>query len=926
MIRRNCLRASLLVLGACVGGASLQATEFIWTGKAGDGDWTNPTNWQFRNAAGDHGSPQAGDSIWVSVNYPMTLDASNAANLAVLNSVDSVNIAESTSYFTITVPSATEATISVPVWGGYGASGRGDPLRGNLTVQGGGTLHLTATGMYDYCMKNLTLDGACVWLPQNPDLVLTLYSLGSITVTNGATLHLPTCHDGQKNNGGNYVNIAALYGDGTVTASEATEVRFTSAGGVFAGVLDKNIGLFSGGRQYLTGENSSMAGKAAPLVYNAKLQWSTGMGLLGVKKFGYDASELSSIGKGASFAANVNGATYLYLGEGETTTKYYNIYPANNGYDVLDAGTYGGLQFVTNGGVWVSTTSKVSANNSIVGLNGSNTTVSVFRGRYLEDAANSNLLTTVKKGTGTWRFADPALDGLSVVTYRKFRGTISVDEGVLQFDTLAPRGEYCSVGLATQLKGPVLGTWRDLPDVDWAFSLGGTNAALKALAEGTLEYTGTSAALCDDRRVRLEADGRFRANGPKHIRYRLAESTSARAKTLSLDGASTATNEVSDLVDSAAYPVSLVKEGTGSWCLGNNSDIHGDLTVKGGTLIVRQQDVGANYTWFRFTVKDLFDSPLGIAKGNLSMRFLGFYDVTGRDQTLNLPASEDGFAASLQPGQCAYGTTRRHAKGSYSQVPHDDNVTNLFHAATVYDANMRNLEGSSSGYYPRLDVPASHVPFVVRLTNGAPAIASYDWATTYGWTSGNKGGFHWMPCRWSLEGSVDGLHWEDLNPEGGDYVITTNDCPAVARDGRYVHTDTAYSAASANVHSGGWPIRGTSTNAFACLSHVQSLRVDAGASLVLDGPALTVSRLRIDPSQGVGTIAGVTFAETGLVELASSVTEAKTLPCDWSATSGTENLSGWSVKADGRIQARCRVKYADGALVILPPGLTLSFR
>lgn len=183
-----------------------------------------------------------------------------------------------------------------------------------------------------------------------------------------------------------------------------------------------------------------------------------------------------------------------------------------------------------------------------------------------------------------------------------------------------------------------------------------------------------------------------------------------------------------------------------------------------------------------------------------------------------------------------------------------------------------------------------------------------------------------MPCRWSLEGSVDGLHWEDVNPDGGDYVITTNDYDAVAKDGFLIRKNVLFSGAHARSNTAGWPIRGTSTNVFARLSHVRSVRVDAGARLVLDGPALVVSRLRIDADAGVGTIQGVTFAETGTVELEGYVSEAKALPCDWSATDGAANVATWSVKVGARAQTRYRVKYVDGAVVILPPGLTVSFR
>ena len=524
-----------------------------------------------------------------------------------------------------------------------------------------------------------------------------------------------------------------------------------------------------------------------------------------------------------------------------------------------------------------------------------------------------------------------------MVTYRKFRGTISVDEGVLQFDTVARPGEYCSVGLATQLKGPKLGVWANMPDAGWAFSLGGTNAALKALAEGTLEYMGEKAGLCDRRRVRLEADGRFRANGPKKIRYRMAATTSARAKTLSLDGASMATNEVHDVFDTAEHPVSVVKEGEGTWLLGGEQSFHGDLKVKGGKLIVQDYPAGSPYTWFRFTMKHLFDSVTGASKGNTAVKFFGLYDADGFCQTLDIREAEGGLAAAIEPGQTGYDTVRSHSKGGYSNAGwNNDNPTNLFRAAdnTVFDTRMRNVGGDNLGY-PRLSDESTWLPMVVRLTNGAPAIASYDWSTVYGWTSGDKAGFQWMPCQWSLEGSVDGIHWENVKLDGGDYIITTNDCEAVKYSSRFIFSNGALSwstsatptAGSAGHHSGGCAIRGTSTNSYAVLTNVRSVQVDGGAMLELDGVDATFGRLTVDASKGCGTITGGAFAADGTVDIENwQGGDARSMGGDLSGAADAANISRWSVTVGGVEKARWHVKYADGKLIVFPPGTHINIR
>ena len=920
-----------MALAVCMASGVASARRLVWMGSQSD-KWNVASKWYVQSPWTQSDTyPGADDYIVVAINSPLTLDVTDADNLAVLNGSAGVCLPEETSRFTIDAPQDSDTTISVPIVGGYNPA-TGSSSKGKLFFAGKGTVHLTATNLCNYYVREMYLDGTTVWLSQAPDLELRAYMLGTIAISNNATLYLPTCHNGGLNTGANYVMMQKLFGTGTMTATENTELRFGGSGGVFEGVLGANVKLFSGGRQYLTGTNSLMSND--PIVYNAYSQWATGAGLLGVKKFGMK-NEPSSLGVSATINVNVRGGTYLYLGEGEESDKVFNAYAAGDGISVLDGGTHGGLVFVGTGGI-LNQNNGTRAYNCLVGLSGSGTEPCVIQGR-VNDHTSEYLSSIVKKGTGTWRFVDPTPFGYGTLpNLRSIRGTISVDEGVFQFDTIAPPGEFCSIGRSSVLKPPVLGKWAELPDVDWAFSLGGTNAALNALAEGTLEYIGTKAGLADRRKVRLEANGRLRANAPKKIRYRMTAPTSARAKTLSLDGSSLATNEVHDVTDTAEYPVSVVKEGEGTWLLGGDQSFHGDLKVKGGKLIVQNYAAGSQYTWFRFMVKNLFDPvvPNG-TKRNVSIRFLGFFDANGYCQTLNAPGSEDQQAASVEPGQAGYDTVRTRSQGSYtsSKPENNHNITNLFHRVTVYDAYVLNAAGNNLGY-PRLSDATTWLPFVVRLTNGAPAIASYDWATTYGW-NGEKGGFHWMPNVWTLEGSVDGMHWEDLNPNGGDFTITTNDCAATQFNAYFVYANAKLnagnagpSAESAIRHTGGCPIRGVATNTYAVLTNVRSVQVDQGATLELEGAGATFTDVTVDASRGGGVIRGATFGATGTLRLVNYVNDgtAKTLPFDLSGATGAEGLKDWTLLMNGTAAPRWHARYANGSLMIFPPGLCVNFR
>ena len=898
------------------------AEDLYWKGSAGD-SLADATKWGVYGGS-SHADrvPGSDDMILVIASYPLTFSTDNAADMAVVNGSQGILLRENSSATTcnVIVPNGSDTTISVPIYGFE----RG---RGTLNISGSGTVRLSSSkDNKDYAPLYLNIDGTDVWLPQGSGLAEGAIIYGHTAVANNGTLHLPTGHSGST--GSNFIDMFSLSGDGTVTSSEQTELRLTSGGGVFAGVLETNVCLWvTKGRHDLTGTNSTMNIRS-PRVSFATTNWSNeGSAILGVAKIGRK-NENSSLGRKDAFDTNVSGGTYLYLGEGEETDKSFYAY-ADNGYNVIDAGATGGIVFKGAGSGLAS--GGKSDYNCIFGLSGSNTVPCVVRSKVAERTTN-DLVTIVKKGTGTWRLADPALDGLAVQDNRNFRGAISVDEGVLQFDTIAPPNEYCSVGLATMRKTPQPGKWASLANVDWAFSLGGTNAALNALAEGTLEYTGTQAGLADRRPVILNADGRLRANAEKKMRYRLLPPVTACAKTLSLDGSSLATNEVHDVTDTAEHPVSVVKEGPGTWLMGGDLSFHGDLTVKGGKLIVRDNAPGTKYSWFRFTVKNLFDPVGSGSKNNVSMTFLGLFDGTGHCQTMDTLSSENMLAASIEPGEAGYDTTRAHSRGGYSANGwNNDSITNLFRSAanTVFDLNMKDNVGTGN-YYPRLEDESSWLPLVVRLANGAPAVASYDWVTTYGWATRNNGGFHWMPNVWSLEGSVDGMHWENVKADGGDYSITTNDCEAAAADATFIFAgvamerdNNALGTKSPVNHMGGCPIRGTSTNSFVVLSNVRSLRVDHGATLELENVEAAFTKLTVDMAVGGGTVKGAAFASAGVVDLLNYEPSgsAQVIPIDLESSAGTESIRAWAVSVAGLVDQRLHAKYGNGVLTVHSGGM-----
>ena len=97
---------------AAVAAVSLAAgaKEYLWIGSGQANDWTDLKNWQIRSSTETVTRlPGAGDSVWVGIPHPLRLDASDAKSLAVLNAVDIVHLAESTSDGYIMVPEGTDA-------------------------------------------------------------------------------------------------------------------------------------------------------------------------------------------------------------------------------------------------------------------------------------------------------------------------------------------------------------------------------------------------------------------------------------------------------------------------------------------------------------------------------------------------------------------------------------------------------------------------------------------------------------------------------------------------------------------------------------------------------------------------------------------------------------------------------------------------
>ena len=220
----------------------------------------------------------------------------------------------------------------------------------------------------------------------------------------------------------------------------------------------------------------------------------------------------------------------------------------------------------------------------------------------------------------------------------------------------------------------------------------------------------------------------------------------------------------------------------------------------------------------------------------------------------------------------------------------------------------------------------------MRLTNGTPAIVSYD-IESFGNDTGT------WPTVASMEASVDGIHWElvELN-ESGDIIETHEYDLSVPLGGESVkNSNRWYSDGTKQTNwdpsngttarpGAGFPMR-SRADMPAPLANVRSVSVNAGAILKADD-AITVSSLKIY-SSGAGTMDGFTFAQTGTLDVVfeGDIPSSATIPGTYVNCDGFANLVNWTLKVNGVANNKYFASMKnDGTLVFARRGLVVTFR
>lgn len=666
------------------------------------------------------------------------------------------------------------------------------------------------------------------------------------------------------------VTIGGVVGDGVVS-NAYPDFQFAWSGGsaskpvVFSGTLANAVDLTLNGDAHVRFTNDAIDKSITWRIY----------GELGVTSIGR-TGQPSAMGTRSGFWISDSGkpGTLLYMGPGEHTDKTVNF----NRSGTLNAGACGDVFF--EGGLYYAGAKRPMW----IALTGDNAKPAVID--CIVDGRHTDKTDTpahfIKRGTGTWRFAD--------VAQTEMFGAVSVEQGTLEYASIAETGTACSLGTATMLYEPIESTGAEI--IPYACTIG-NGTVLDAFAVpaddlATFRYVGTADARCTTRLIGVKGAGRLVNGSDKAFRWEGVTAADESSSTLVLDGSGVSDSLAS--VSNGPGKVSIVKTGSGIWTLKNDLTFTGGLDVRGGTLKIGYDF----YDWYRLTFKQVRGSDAYVQLQNFVMQ-----TAEGENVTTGMSYRDDlnGNVGELQPGEAAYGHSSVYPESANTAL------SRFFAKDTLYQGGRTRYPSPKLNTDAALNTRGVWIVVQFRLPSGSRPPVSWDFASRQASSR--------TPTSYSLEGSVDGSTWTTLTEVVSNETITTsgvwfsNGQPMTETDHGYV------------IDSG--------TNGVHFLESVEYVAVSGGATLASDYP-VTTSELRVDVDGNGGTIKGIAFAQSGIIRLDKRHSGAFELPIVFEDVEGLTNLANWQVKIGDR-SVSWEVTVSDtGKVTLTPPGCILIFR
>ena len=888
------MKSHSMLLATILAASVSPATEY-WTRPELSGtsfDWTKKESYQtaydFPDVPLD--DPTTGDVICIHTNFVGKV-AHGTASYDLLANCSHVKLQNGARFEIEVADAGTVAEWNSPV------NNRIEGMWYTATIAktGGGTLALKSCNrvssdnggnVYDY-YANLSVEGGILKLPQSTANKTIYSSYYSLYVAEGCVLELGAYVNGTS--GGFTEFIGTIAGEGMITNALAdATVNLTIKGNPAVGyhsVFPGRIGGKVSVRPYESRVDLLNTGNTFSGSVQCEATSASRPAIIGAVDIGAAGGVPSSLGTSSLLTLNLHGGL-MYLGVGPATTSK-TLYCNDYGY-IIDGGTNGGFTLTYPRLLDPNTDDR----NRWIVFSGSNTVDCVYSGAFAEQQGVSHRI--IKKGPGTWLFKHHS--------GRTNSGVIEVDDGTLKFESIAETNIVCSLGRSTTLFEKYFGAVDEQKRVGYAFQLGGIGTT------GTMEYVGSEDAVCTTRKFALAGDGRLKASSGALDLSGFGTLNGADA-TLRLAGTGTG-NVIRNLTNDAGR-VTLVKEDGGTWTLDDEMSFKGDVRVKGGRLAVKRPD---RYGWYRFILKENYYvytnsfegvsyEPANWLKQYFEFAELGLFDAEGNRCNLKLVKDT------------TYASTKTLAYGSYGYMNYDGSAaTDGRTWADIFNEKGYGYAAQiTSGKIPSLNDESSWPMVVMRLAEGSPPIASYDFVYSACLSNGDA---DWpaTPCSWELQGSLDGKTWVSLSS------VTHKTPPAWHSNWNVRYNgSTAFTAGAQHV---GYEIAQPALKQV--FDNVDTVGVAAGTLSTTDD--VTIKGLSVD-MDGAGTISGFAFAETGVLRVENCRSnDMLVLPGVYENVTGLANIEGWTLHVNDKPAPRRRIHVRGGSIAIGGIGMTISFK
>ncbi len=844
--------------------------------------------------------PGNGDVVYVMGTDSIVIDASNEALWQTINGFGRISCWTNTGSFVISVPEGTTAKLNVPLC--YSTYNREHNRwrSGSLVKRGKGCLELCANKGWSY-EANLIVEEGSLILPQNVEDKSMYYNL--LAVSNGATLHMANWAESVTEKGKIY--FTGLQGSGAVTAdSSCFCYSHGSLSTVFSGDLSDKVGVYwASDHTMLTDYARNLPSLSS---YDYETYTCTKGAALSVPRIGVENSP-SPLGtnKVITLGMAQSGAGIRYIGNGEVASKTLSVNHSQNSPSFLDGGPNGNL-------VWEGAINVGSSVPNMVKFEfrGDNTSPCVFSGSMKIATIKGTNCTfyLTKKGNGTWRFTHNA--------QRDTRGVVAVENGTLQFDSLDEAGYVASLGYGTMLYSRDAKLLDPSKSVAYAICLGDPEGAY----DPVFEYTGSGTSRASTRPVVLAGNAHIRNSASSSFRLHNISAIGGGERVLTLDGTGAGGNDIYNITDGDGK-ISVAKEGSGTWYVGGTNSFSGSLAVKEGTLYVRDP---AKYTFYRWNVAKTVGED---AEGRVRSRAFGLFDVDGNRLNANMPLG--GRRVILAPGEAGYEAGTWISNENEGDLPQDTSLMNLFDDQSSYWSAYRcsgNKNKSDERVKPNPGDRDTWFSIVMRLANGLPDVASYDFCTV-----GYKDGWRRSSvATWSMDASVDGVEWDEVVP------LTTKTEMENEWNWWWISNGASCNKGdNTSVHKG-MEVAGRKTSGIApVLNNVSDVYVAPGATLATDaGACIEISKIRLNISdanaQTAGVIRNFTLAEAGDVfvdGIDAMVPRDFSLKLpDVSGCGNSNGISSWKVHLEGEKSGHYSASLHGGVLRICRCAMVITLR